>query len=48
MNGHLPRCRSASGAHVHIKYAALRCSRRLASDVFLNRLQTRNSRLVTW
>jgi hypothetical protein len=31
MNGHLPRCRCASGAHVRTQYAALRCSRRLAT-----------------
>jgi hypothetical protein len=28
MNGHLPRCRCASGAHVRTQYAALRCTGR--------------------
>jgi hypothetical protein len=39
MNGHLLRCRCASGPHVHTKYAPVLFSRRLASDAFLNRLQ---------
>ena len=39
MKGHLRRCRCASGAHVHTEYAPLRCSLRLASDAFLNRLR---------
>jgi len=40
MNGRLRRYRCASGAHVLTSYAALRCSRRLAADAFLNRLKS--------
>ena len=38
MNGRLLRCRCAPGAHVHTEYAPLRCSQRLVSGRFLNRL----------
>ena len=38
MNGHLRRCRCASAPHVPTAYAPVRCSRRLASGAFLNRL----------
>lgn len=40
MNGHLRRCRCASGLHVQTEYAPVRFSRRLASDAFLNRLKS--------
>ncbi len=43
MNGRLRRCRCASGAHVHTEYAPLRCSLRLASGRFLNRLGSVNT-----
>jgi len=41
MNGHLLRCRCASGPHVRIQYAPVRFSRRLASGAFLNGLSNR-------
>ena len=41
MNGHLRRCRSASGAHVRVQYAPLRFSLRLASGAFLVGLGSR-------
>ena len=44
MNGHLRRCRCASAPHVPTAYAPVRCSRRLASDAFLHRLQYLNTR----
>jgi hypothetical protein len=43
MNGHLLRCRCASGAHVHTEYAPLRFSLRLASGAFLNGLNWPNT-----
>jgi hypothetical protein len=42
-NGHLRRCRCASAPHVPTTYAPVRCSRRLASDAFLTRLQHTNT-----
>jgi hypothetical protein len=42
MNGRLRRCRCASGAHVHMEYAPLRFSLRLASGRFLNTRDSTN------
>ena len=43
MNGHLRRCRCTSGPHVRTSTLRSGCSRRLASDTFLNRLQLPNN-----
>jgi hypothetical protein len=43
MNGRLRRCRRASAPRVRTQYAPVRCSLRLASDRFLDRLDSVNT-----